>query len=96
MYAIRSYYAFLPILTIPTATSRANAGDPSVMFEPRIAADMKVGKGIFLVANIGYRARKATQVGDLMVDDEILVNIGAEVPIKKRISVIGEIRNNFV
>ena len=83
--------AFLPILTLPTATSDANAGDPSLIFEPRLVVDRKFANGLFLVGNLGYRLREAKQVANLMVDDEIVLSVGAEYPILPKISLIGEI-----
>ncbi|PKN44428.1 MAG: hypothetical protein CVU59_11650 [Deltaproteobacteria bacterium HGW-Deltaproteobacteria-17] len=83
--------AFLPILTLPTATSDANAGDPSLVFEPRLVVDRRFGNGLFLVGNLGYRLREAKQVANLMVDDEIVVSVGAEYPILPKISLLGEI-----
>ena len=83
--------AFLPILTLPTATSDANAGDPSLVFEPRLVIDRRFGHGLFLVGNLGYRMREAKQVANLMVDDEIVVSVGAEYPILPKISLLGEI-----
>ncbi|MBU1218551.1 OmpA family protein [Myxococcota bacterium] len=83
--------AFVPAFTLPTASNRANTGDPSAIFEPRIIVDKVVGKNILIVANAGYRLRKATQVGDLMVDDEIFLSVGTEIPIKNRISFVGEV-----
>ncbi len=83
--------AFLPILTLPTATSDANAGDPSVIFEPRLVVDRKFAGGLFLVGNLGYRLREAKQVANLMVDDEIVISVGAQYPILPKITLLGEI-----
>ena len=81
--------AFMPILTLPTATDDANAGDPSVLFEPRLIADRRFGK-VFVVGNLGVRLRKDTEVANLMVGDEVVLSLGAEYPVLPRISVLGE------
>jgi len=82
--------ALLPAFSIPTATSGSSAGDASLTFEPRVAVDYKIA-GVLLVANLGYRFRKAVSVGDLMVNDEIYFSLGAQYPLRKQITLMAEL-----
>ncbi len=83
--------AFLPILTLPTATSGANAGEPFLSFEPRFVADRRFASGLYVAGSLGYRLRERTQIGNLAVDDEIVFSVGAEYPVLPKISLIAEV-----
>jgi len=83
--------AFVPILSLPTATATANAGEDGPTFEPRLIIDYRLRSGALIVGQAGYRWRKGAEVANLRVDDEIVFSFGAEVPLLRRISLIGEV-----
>ncbi len=82
--------AFAPIVTLPTATSGAGAGEDGVTFEPRLLADWRFSNGAFLLAQAGYRWRKGIEIANLRVDDELVWGLGAEIPVAARISAVAE------
>ena len=83
--------AIVPILQFPTATGNAAAGEAGFMFDPRLIVDYRFGNGAVIVGQVGYRMREAVEVDNLLLDDEITYSIGAEVPLMKHLSVVGEI-----
>jgi outer membrane protein OmpA-like peptidoglycan-associated protein len=83
--------AFLPILTFPTATSGANAGENGLTVEPRLIVDWRLRGGALIVGQAGYRWREGAEVANLRVDDELVYGFGAEVPLLPRVSIIGEV-----
>jgi large repetitive protein len=83
--------ALIPQFSIPVATSGANAGDSFLNFEPRVVVDYKLGNGILIALNTGYRARKAVSLGNLQVNDEVYFSAGAQYPLMKNISLLGEL-----
>ncbi|MBU1069293.1 OmpA family protein [Myxococcota bacterium] len=83
--------ALVPILQFPTATGNAAAGEAGFMFDPRLIVDYRLGGGAVIIGQVGYRMRKPVEVDNMLLDDEITYSIGAEVPLMKHLSVVGEI-----
>jgi large repetitive protein len=83
--------ALIPQFSIPLASSGSNAGDSFLNFEPRVVVDYKLGNGILIALNAGYRVREAVSVGNLHVNDEVYFSAGAQYPLNKKISLLGEI-----
>lgn len=83
--------ALLGQLTVPTGRGLANVGEASATFEPRIVMDYRFRQGTVLALNLGYRLRKSVEMLNLRVDDELFWGLGAEVPVWRRLAVLGEI-----
>lgn len=72
--------SLLPELGLPFGDRRGLLGDRNFTFTPRASFGYLAGP-VLLVANAGYRFREGAPVGELLVDDEIMGALGAEVPI---------------
>ena len=83
--------ALVPILQFPTATGNAAAGDPGFMLDPRLVVDYRLAGGMVFMGQVGYRMRKGVEVDNLMQDDELTFAVGAEIPLMKKLSLVGEI-----
>jgi len=83
--------ALITGLTLPTGRGLANVSDAGATFEPRLALDYRFGKGTVLAANVGYRLRRSVELANLRVDDELFWGLGAQVPVWRRLALLGEI-----
>ncbi len=83
--------AFAPVITLPTATADAGAGEDGLTVEPRLIADWRLSGGALLVGQVGYRWREGAELANLRVDDQVTWGLGAEVPLAPRWSLVGEV-----
>jgi len=83
--------AIVPILQFPTATGNAAAGDPGLMIDPRLVVDYRLANGMVFMGQVGYRMREGVEVDNLLQDDELTFAVGAEIPLMKKLSLVGEI-----
>jgi outer membrane protein OmpA-like peptidoglycan-associated protein len=83
--------ALLGQFTLPTGRGLANVGEASATFEPRVALDYRFRQGTILALNLGYRLRKSVEMLNLRVDDEVYWGLGAQVPVWRRLAVVGEV-----
>lgn len=68
-------------LSVPTGRRDALMRDGSVTVAPRLVADFRFPCGAVVALNLGYRVRKTTWIGDLPVDDEVLLSAGGALPL---------------
>ncbi len=80
-------------LTFPTARDGAYLGEESVSFVPRLVAELDYDD--YRVAlNAGYRVRKNQVLGYLPVNDEILLGLGASMPLGvSGLTLLGELQS---
>ena len=83
--------AFVPVITLPTATADAGAGEDGLTVEPRLVADWRLAGGALVMGQVGYRWREGAEVANLRVDDELTWGLGAEVPLAPRFSAVFEL-----
>ena len=67
-------------VTVPTGGD-AFMTDGGATFLPRLIVDYRDGAGFAVAVNAGYRMRPAVAVDDLVIDDELRLGLGAEVPV---------------
>jgi len=72
--------ALIPDIGLPLGDPRRLLGDRNFTFTPRASFGYLAGPAL-LVANLGYRFREGAPLGTLLVDDEVLLAIGAELPV---------------
>ena len=66
--------------TFPTGRGDHFLSDGGVTVAPRVTLEWRFAGGTVIAANLGYRWREAAVVGDLTVDDAVLLGVGGEVP----------------
>jgi len=72
--------ALLPELGLPLGDRRSLLGDRGYTFVPRASFGW-LGGPLLVAANIGYRFRQGAEIGELFVGNEILLAVGADVPL---------------
>lgn len=72
--------ALLPELVLPTGDAARFAGEPSVVFRPRIAASMPVGV-VRVSSSLGMRIRENTVVERVTLGDELDFDAGVELTV---------------
>ena len=72
--------ALLPELGLPLGDRRSLLGDRGYTFVPRASFGW-LGGPLLLVANVGYRLRQGASIGELFIGNEILLALGADIPI---------------
>lgn len=72
--------ALLPEIGLPLGDRRSLLGDRGYTFVPRASVGWCGGSALF-VANVGYRFRQGAALGDLFIGNEILLAVGADVPL---------------
>jgi large repetitive protein len=82
--------AFLPELTLPTGGSSGYRGERSVSFAPTIAISRQLG-AVTIGANLGWRIREQTAVGNLVVDDELFARVGVGVRVTDALELDGSL-----
>ncbi|MBN2361829.1 MAG: hypothetical protein JXR83_20430 [Deltaproteobacteria bacterium] len=70
----------IPELGLPLGDRRSLLGDRGYTFVPRAAVGWLSGPAL-IAANIGYRFRQGASIGELFIGNEILLALGADVPI---------------
>ncbi len=78
--------AFIPELTLPTASATNYRGDDGLTFTPTLAATRRQGL-LRLGGNLAYAVRPAASVGGLDVDDEVRLGVGAAYRVAKPVEV---------
>lgn len=82
-------------LSLPTASERAYLGEAGVAATGSMIGGVEGrpdGQGWSVTAQLGYRLREATAVGDLEIDDEVLGGIAGRYPIvRDRLWAQGEV-----
>jgi outer membrane protein OmpA-like peptidoglycan-associated protein len=71
-------------VVLPTSSSDSQFGEPGAALAPAVVASGAVGRAT-LAAQLGYRLRSASRVGDLVVDDELTAAIAARYPVARRL-----------
>ncbi|PKN56182.1 MAG: hypothetical protein CVU56_17505 [Deltaproteobacteria bacterium HGW-Deltaproteobacteria-14] len=83
--------ALLPIFTLPTGASDANAGERGATFAPAVAVSYRFEGGTELALNLGYRARPSLPFGRLLVDDEFTFGLGGRLHLWRGLSLLAEV-----
>jgi OmpA-OmpF porin, OOP family len=76
------FFAVVPSVTLPSATSDAYLGERNATFAPEVIASRPWGH-VRASANLGYRARRNVHLAGLEVGDELFVRGGAGVDLAR-------------
>jgi len=82
--------SFMPVVTVPTGASDANAGERGATFAPTLAVGFR-SERVELALNVGYLARPALPFGRLLVDDQVTFGLGGRVRIYRGLSMMAEV-----
>jgi len=72
--------ALLPEIGLPFGDRLSLLGDRGYTFLPRAAVGWLSGP-LLLAANVGYRFRQGASIGEIFIGNEILLAVGAEMPV---------------
>ncbi len=72
--------ALIPELGLPFGDRRTLLTERNFTFTPRATLGYQLGT-VLVVVNAGYRFREGAPLGELLVDDELLLGAGVEVPV---------------
>lgn len=77
-------------VSLPTASAGAYLGEAGPTLTPKLVGGGTLGR-FSLAATIGYRVRGANQVGDLLIDDELVGSAGVAIDVRaQRLALVGE------
>ncbi|MCA9524225.1 MAG: OmpA family protein [Myxococcales bacterium] len=78
----------------PTGRKNAFMTSGGFSFIPRLIIDWRHSRGYLIAINIAYKLQKKQVIGDLIVDDELRLGLGAEVPLSFHgLSLIAEVNS---
>jgi outer membrane protein OmpA-like peptidoglycan-associated protein len=78
-------------VSLPTASADAYLGEAGPTLTPKLVGGGTLGR-LSLAATLGYRVRGANQVGDLLIDDELVGGAGVAIDIlARRLALVGEV-----
>ncbi len=69
-------------VTAPSSTGADYRGEDGVTVTPEVLLARRVGR-VRLGANLGWKARSRTELLDLVVDDELTLQLGAGLPLRR-------------
>ncbi len=79
-------------LSLPTGRKGQFLAESRAFFAPRLVFDYRYLPGALVTFNVGYLLRRKTWIGDLPVDDEVLLGLGIEQPLGLwNLSVLGAV-----
>lgn len=79
----------------PTGKRGALMGETTIHATPRLVFDYR-WRGFVVAVNIGYRIRKRVTYESLVIDDELWLGVGTEIPLyRDMVSLVGELNMNF-
>lgn len=82
-------------VTTPTGDQTALSSTGGVQGSGRVLAEQSMARGMVVAANVGYLARPALRIGDVVVDDSVMMAAALRVPIDRRqiVSWVGEVQS---
>lgn len=82
-------------VTAPTGDQTALSSTGGVQASGRVLAEQTMARGMVVAANVGYLARPELRIGDVVVDDSVMMAAALRVPIDRRqiVAWVGEVES---
>ncbi|MCB9538734.1 MAG: OmpA family protein [Myxococcales bacterium] len=77
--------------TLPFGDATALTGEENATLAGRVALEVPWGDRFDLAVNAGYRAREATPLDDVVLDDELLLGLGASLRVTPAFALVAEL-----